>query len=227
MGLKRWWVGLLLVWAAVYAAGCAQELAVAPPASVGAALRSLGARAGDIFVGQVASITRKSGVVEIVFRVDSTLQGSAQHSYTLREWPGLWPPGQHRYWVGERAMVFLRPGSGAGLSTPVDGPDGIVPVLVQGTALEPMVDVRRLAARVQRNITDPLPDESTASITLGDATSLASGWRRPVWREPVRRPLPPAFHAAPPRLNVPVRIVPGRTRVVLDADLTPGVPDVR
>lgn len=226
MALRRWCFAWLLGLGGAVGVARAQE-AVQPDATVGAALRGLASRASEVFVGQVASITRKRGVVEIVFRVDLTVQGSAQSTYTLREWAGLWPPGQHRYWVGERAMVFMRRANGAGLSTPVDGPDGVVPVLVQGAVAEPLIDVRRLSARVERKTTDPLTDDATAAVTLSEAAAVAASWRKPVWREPVRRPLPPIFRAPKPILRgrVPVRLEPGNTQLVLDA--TAGGNDAR
>ncbi|MFC6645267.1 hypothetical protein ACFQBQ_06625 [Granulicella cerasi] len=158
--------------------------------SVGGALRSLANRAQLVFVGQVISITRKSGVVEVAFRVDTTVTGvSSGDGYILREWAGLWPPGMQRYHVGDRAMVFAAAPSEAGLSTPVDGAEGVVPVLLQADSSAPLLDVRRLATRVQRA-------EGTALATLGEyasldeVTAVVRGSRDPHWQEPHKLPVP-------------------------------------
>lgn len=137
-------------------------------ASVGEAMRSLAARAGVVFVGQVVSVERKGGVVEVEFRVDHAVQGPVGSTYRLREWAGLWSAGQQRYIPGQRAMVFLRAPNGAGLSSPVDGMEGVVPVVPMGADAAPMLDVRRLAARVQRSVGEPMRGES---VTLQGAVA--------------------------------------------------------
>ncbi|HVG26897.1 MAG TPA: hypothetical protein VM865_04775 [Acidobacteriaceae bacterium] len=182
--------------------------AAAPDASVGAALRNLASRAGVVFAGQVVAIERRGGVVEVVFRVDTPVLGQTGSTYTLREWAGLWPPGQWRYTVGERAMVFLHAGSPAGLSSAVDGGEGVVPVLAgsDGTAL---LDIRRLSTRVLRRIGDPLPAEETGGITLADAMQVVQGARSGVAREPFRRPIPPSSTAPASRMSRPARVVLG------------------
>jgi hypothetical protein len=173
-----------LLWPAI-AAG-AQS---APDASVTAALGNLSARAATAFVGQVTAIRREAGVVEIDFRVDTPVLGQAGASYTLREWAGMWPPGMQRYRVGERALVFLHGASSAGLSSAVDGGEGIVPVMADadGTVL---LDVRRLATRVQRQLGQPLVDGDGA-MALKDALPVIQS-RGATTVRPVRRPLPPA-----------------------------------
>lgn len=194
MRLRAWWAGLVL--GGVMCAGAAAQQQ--PDRTVGEALRSLASRAQDVFVGQVESITRRGGVVEVRFRVDQSVVGVQGGEFVLREWAGLWPPGQQRYFVGQRAMVFARAASASGLSSPVDDADGVVPVLVQGTGVAPLVDVRRLAARVQRAVTEPLADVESSTVALADASAVVQTWKSPVWREPVLRPLPVAFRPVPP-----------------------------
>lgn len=159
-----------------------------PDASVEAALGNLSRRAATVFVGQVVGIRRNAGVVEVQFRVDTPVVGATGGSYTLREWAGMWPQGQWRYRVGERAMVFLHGTSSAGLSSVVDGSEGVVPVMADtdGTVL---LDVRRLSTRVQRQIGEPLADVSDGAIALKDALPLIQS-RGTLGRRPVRRPLP-------------------------------------
>lgn len=182
MRIRRWLVWLL--WPGIAAA--AQS---APDASVTAALGNLSARAATVFVGQVTAIQREAGVVDVVFRVDTPVLGQAGATYTLREWAGMWPPGMQRYRVGERALVFLHGAGGAGLSSAVDGGEGVVPVMADsdGTVL---LDVRRLATRVQRQVGQPLVNGDGA-MALKDALPVIES-RGATTVRPVRRPLPPA-----------------------------------
>lgn len=166
-------------------------------ASLGAALRSLTSRAGVVFVGQVTAVQRVGGVVEVMFRVDEAVQGPVGATYTLREWAGLWSAGQPRYQVGQRAMVFLLPPNGAGLSSPVDGMEGVVPVVPMGADAAPLLDVRRLATRVQRAVGSPLVGEAVA---LPDAVTAMRSTVEP----PLRR-LPAGW--VPQTVRVPVPFV--------------------
>jgi hypothetical protein len=140
-------------------------------------------------VGQVVGIRRDAGVVEIQFRVDAPLVGQTGGSYTLREWAGMWPAGQMRYRIGEHAVVFLHGTSSAGLSSVVDGSEGMVPVMADENGTQ-LLDVRRLSTRVQRHIGEPLADVSDGAIALKDALPLIQS-RGVVSVRPVRRPLPP------------------------------------
>jgi hypothetical protein len=198
MRITRWLLWLL--WPAM-----AASAQTAPDASVEAALANLSRRAATAFVGQVVDIRRNAGVVEIQFRVDTPVLGQAGGTYTLREWAGLWPQGQWRYRVGERALVFLHGTSSAGLSSAVDGGEGVVPVMADtdGTVL---LDVRRLSTRVQRQLGEPLADVSNGAIALKDALPLiASRGTGPL--RPIGRPLPPGAGVMPQRrdpLGAPV-----------------------
>ena len=183
-----------------------------PDASVEAALGSLASRAATVFVGQVVAIERHAGVVAIVFRVDRPVVGAVGASYTLREWAGMWPPGQWRYSVGERALVFLHGTSAAGLSSAVDGGEGVVPVMAapDGTAL---VDVRRLGTRVLRQVGDPLPGAADGAMSLNDVVPLIVSGNKQGVRRPVRRPLPPSVVVPTgPTGTTTLRITPGVTR---------------
>lgn len=185
MRIRRWLVWLL--WPGIVAVG--QQGVATPDVSVTAALGNLSARAATAFVGQVTAIRREAGVVEVVFRVDTQVLGQTGATYTLREWAGMWPPGMQRYRVGERALVFLHGASGAGLSSAVDGGEGVVPVMASadGTVL---LDVRRLATRVKRQVGQPLVDGDGA-MALKDALPVIES-RGATTVRPVRRPLPPA-----------------------------------
>ena len=181
------WVGVLLgLWVWFSVGALAQQVAK-PDASVGEALRNLASRAGVAFTGRVVEIRREGGVVEVVFAVEQPLLGDVGATYTLREWGGLWAAGQQRYAVGDRVAVFLYAPGGSGLSSPVDGMDGVVPVVQASEDSAPLLDVRRLAARVSRRVGEPLDG---GAIALEDAKAVVAGWRRPLVAEPVRRALP-------------------------------------
>lgn len=186
--------GLVLSIFSFLAAGTrifAQE-AVAPEATLGASLRSLASRAAVVFAGQVTSIERSGEVVLVHFRVDQPILGVAPNPYTVREWVGLSPLGESRYYPGLRAVVFLHAPSGAGFSSPVDGMEGLVPLLPQGADGEALLDARRLCSRLERKPGDLL---SASAIALADAVAVVQGWQQPSWTEPVRRGLP--VEAAP------------------------------
>lgn len=231
LGAMRWgrFGGLLASWGLVvlsaFGAGGsragAQTGPVAPQTTLTGELQSLAGRAATIFVGQVVSVERRGGVVEVTFRVDQAVAGQPGATYVLREWAGLWPQGQYRYTVGLRALVFLHGLSAAGLGSPLDGAEGVVPVLVQGANEPALLDVRRLASALLRTVGTPLPSGADGAIELSDALAVIAGVQTgsPA-QEPVRRPLPghgPLVGA--PGGNSPVIAGPGRLEapVAIDA----------
>lgn len=174
------------------AASCAAQQ---PDASLMERLVSLTQRAGVVFAGEVTAIRRGPGIVEIDFRVDQPLK-SAAGTYTLREWGGLWAAGQRRYWAGERAVFFLHAPSGSGLGAPVDGMDGVLPLVPPADAASTTlaVDVRRLRARVQREVGQPmaagpesLPLETVSTVVAAQIPAALN----PVRPRPVVPTLPP------------------------------------
>ncbi len=187
------------VLAGVLALGCGEGSAGAqgavPPSGLAGEFASLAGRAATIFVGQVISIERRGGAVEITFNVEQAIAGSNGSQYTLREWAGLWPQGQYRYTVGQRSLVFLNGTSTAGFGSPVDGPEGVVPVLVQGANAPELLDIRRLSAALLRTPGTPLANEATGAIQLAEAlpliaAGLGNGAGRLPRPEPIRLPMP-------------------------------------
>lgn len=169
----------------------------APAADVASVMRSLTSRAGVIFVGQVEKIQPNGGVVDIVFTVQQRVAGELGATYTLREWSGRWSGGQQHFTVGERAMVFLYPPNAAGLSSPVDGMSGVVPLVPMGADSDPLLDVRFLATRVERPIGAPIADSDFGAIALGDALAIVGGSDQQPLPQPVKRPLPPGLRPHP------------------------------
>jgi len=132
--------------------------------------------AGVIFVGRVLEVRQPrngssgspeaaaEGIVEVDFYVDQAVRGASQGStYTLREWGGLWAAGTGRYRVGQRLFVLLHKPDAAGLSSPVHGAEGLIPLRGGGlppgpddsssTASQWMVDMRWLRAQTLRSQT--------------------------------------------------------------------------
>jgi hypothetical protein len=165
------WLGVLPVAALGMASlGLAQTsaadagVAAAPP-DVQTALHQMADRADIIFVGRVTAVKRQdggdvaSGVVEIDFQVDQAIRGCAAGSpYALREWAGLWEGDDRRYRVGERLLMLLHAPGAGGMSSPVDGLDGAIPIVRGGSAAlvagssarvdPPAVDLRWVGAKI-------------------------------------------------------------------------------
>lgn len=139
--------------------------------TVEAALRGMSAQAAVMFVGTVTGVRRvgadgfaaAAGVVEITFAVERGMRGVADgDSYTVREWGGLWSATDKRYVVGSRLLMLLHAPGPTGLSSPVGGMDGAIPVkgtspLVaaesgKAAADAPVVDLRWLAAKLARPV---------------------------------------------------------------------------
>ncbi len=105
-----------------------------PPQGITDALHAMSRLAGVIFAGQVVAVRRidggndATGVVEIQFAVEDAVRGVSGGVYTLREWAGLWPAGEEPFRVGQRFLMLLHAPSVAGLSSPVGGMDGAIPI---------------------------------------------------------------------------------------------------
>ena len=132
-------------------------------------LRQMSDRADVIFLGQVLTVhlpeggSPASGIVEIQFRVDEAIRGcKTGQPYVLHEWGGLWAGGSRRYRVGQRLLMLLHAPGAGGLSSPVGGLDGAIPIRqsASGAPLAenvsppslPFVDLRWLGARLPRAV---------------------------------------------------------------------------
>lgn len=191
----------LVVWAAGLLATGAAHGQVAGGSAGGASetaldvLHQFSDRADVIFFGEVLAIRGPNdGMVEVEFRVDEAIRGcSLGTHYVLREWAGLWAGGIERYRVGERLLMMLHAPSAAGLSSPVGGLDGAIPIRLLGTGTatgsgtakagvgpeQPYVDLRWLGARLPHAVSyrsepksaERRPDLATPRI--GQPTMLA------------------------------------------------------
>jgi hypothetical protein len=187
------WLRVAVIWTTVgVSAALGQSGATAPPQTVEDALHEMADAAGVIFAGQVMSVKvvqgsgGTSGVVEVTFRVDQAVRGcSADETYVLKEWQGLWAGGNARYRVGQRLLMLLRAPGAAGLSSPVGGLDGAIPirgveseigsgapVSAASAAPEPMVDLRWVGARMLRSAS---PANAAGSGGLVSGASVGAG----------------------------------------------------
>lgn len=152
----------------------------------GAVLMDMASRAAIIFCGQVMSVARHdaAGVVEITFRVDQAIKGSPGATYVLREWAGRWVGHGERYAIGSNLLLLLTAPGPAGLSAPVDGGDGAIPVIAGAAAPGPatpdtlaaapdtIADLRLLAARAERNVTPAADTRQPATPWVGAVAPL-------------------------------------------------------
>ena len=186
-----------LLQASAIAEPFAAPVAAPGTGDVASVMRSLSSRAGVIFVGQVEKIEPNGGVMDIVFSVQQHVSGEVGDTYTLREWSGRWAGGQQRYNVGERAMIFLYPPNAAGISSPVDGMAGVVPLIPMGANEDPLLDVRFLASRVERPVGTPIADADDGAIALLDALAIVGGFDPGPRPRPIKRPLPVGLRPHP------------------------------
>jgi len=115
----------------------------AGPQTTEAALHAMSQLAAVIFTGQVVAVRQRqgingaTGVFEIDFAVEDAVQGVSSSLYTLREWAGLWPSGNQPFRVGQCFLMLLHAPGPAGLSSPIGGTDGAVPLRGNRQPLDP------------------------------------------------------------------------------------------
>jgi hypothetical protein len=175
-----------------------------PAGTAEGVLAGMAARASVIFVGTVAAVRvplanagaggGASGGVEVEFAVEEWLRqpDGWTTSYVVKEWAGLWRDGP-RYAVGQRRLMLLHAPGASGLSSPVDGMNGAIPIVAGVAAKQPtartagaakatgsggvstsFVDLRWVQARELRVAVDPETDPaSSAQTSAGAGGTLA------------------------------------------------------
>jgi hypothetical protein len=148
------------------AALCAGSAAAQVSTAASAELQSMAGHAAVVFTGQVVDIARNdpAGFVDIRFHIERSIRGAPKSgSYVLREWAGLWIGNPDRYHVGERRLMLLPARGPAGMSCPIGGTDGAIPLIATAAAPSPnsvdaasataalAVDLRWIQARAQRS----------------------------------------------------------------------------
>jgi hypothetical protein len=143
-----------LLLAMALATGTAQAQ-TSEPQTIDDALHGLSQQAAVIFGGQVVAVRRiegvngAAGVVETDFAVEDSIRGISGATYMLRQWAGLWPGGVAPFRLGQRYLMFLHAPGPSGLSSPVGGMDGAIPILERAVRV---VDLRWIGTRVVRPI---------------------------------------------------------------------------
>lgn len=167
----------------------------APPApqTIEDALHQMSDSAGAIFTGEVIAIRQRagdngaSGVVEIDFRVDDAIRGcTTGATYTLREWAGLWAANDARYRVGQRLLMLLHAPGVGGMSSPVGGADGAIPLRAAAVAplaasasaaSSPLIaDLRWVGTRLERSVaytSSQVVTGTSQQPSLADASTAA------------------------------------------------------
>ena len=132
-----WILRVVVVCLGLGASGVAQI-----PAAAAAELQQMASHAGVIFTGEVVAVTRLDavGYVDVRFHIEDGIRGCPQSGfYVLREWSGLWTGQPERYRVGQHRLMLLEARGAAGMSSPVGGTDGAIPLVAAGVA--PIADV--------------------------------------------------------------------------------------
>jgi hypothetical protein len=159
------------------------------PQDIVAALHQMSDKAGVIFVGRVSEVRRlasanvAAGVVETKFEVEQAVRGCTAGSYVLREWVGLWEGDNQRYRAGQRLLMLLHAPNAAGLSSPVDGMDGAIPVVRGGGILlganssahvaSPAVDLRWVGTKVRHPVSYASASSAAAASQPAHAAAQA------------------------------------------------------
>jgi len=185
---RRAWVG---VWCLLleFACGGAPTLGQATTAATEAELHAMARVAGVIFTGEVVAVRRHdapdgaTGVVEVEFALEDAVRGVGAGTYILREWAGLWTGGYKPFREGQRYLMLLYAPGAAGLSSPVGGMDGAIPIH-GGDKASPSPAVAHLAgASVQAGTDNPALrqlDIQTATLQTVDLRWIATRVARPV-----------------------------------------------
>jgi hypothetical protein len=179
----------------------AASAAAQVPAATAAELQLMASHSAVIFSGQVVAVSREdsAGFVDVRFRIDDAVRGCPKTGfYVLREWAGLWTGEPERYRIGQRRLMLLAARGPSGMSSPVGGMDGAIPLTATGvapiadvagaapvdTALAPATlaaDLRWIQARVARS-TDTRPNAH--EIPMGGPAHPISGtggdWSGPI-----------------------------------------------
>jgi hypothetical protein len=198
---------------------------VPAPQDVMTALHEMADKAGVIFVGRVSGVQWSAsgnvaaGIVEIKFEVEQAVRGCTAGTYVLREWAGLWEGDNQRYRTGQHLLMMLHAPNAAGLSSPVDGMDGAIPIVRGGSAplgknssarqAPPAVDLRWVGTKVLHPVAyasaatrpaSPRGEPARGLVQGGTAHTLAAG---SVGSAPAG--MPPSGFAGPGAASVPAQ----------------------
>jgi len=110
----------------------------APPVTTEDALHEMLAQAGVVFTGQVTAVRHTGSILEIDFVVEDAILGvTSSATHTLRQWIGPAPAAAPQFEIAHRYLMFLHAPGPGGLSSPVGGPDGAIPIVPGNEAASP------------------------------------------------------------------------------------------
>lgn len=150
-----------------------------PPSTTEDALRQMFDQAAIIFTGQVTAVRHaaspngSTGTLEVDFSIDDAIRGTTAHTtYTLREWAGLAPDSDASFLVGHRYLMLLHSPGPSGLTSPVGGPDGVIPLLPGDDAPSPTTpDALGLAVQASLAQASPFPARTNIRIAAAQPDS--------------------------------------------------------
>lgn len=166
-----------------------------PPQTTEDALRALTDAAGVVFSGTVTAVRRpaeRGGIVEIDFAVADALRGVSSSNYTLREWAGLWQANDEPFRPGQRYLMLLHTPNAAGLSSPVGGSDGAIPI--QGSGLAAASSATTVSPRIAATHGTAITQSASAGAATVDLgwiatrVAVAITYREGVTARPVTSP---------------------------------------
>jgi hypothetical protein len=153
-------IGYLLALFLAIAPTCAQTTIPPIAPAIEDALHAMAQSAAVIFSGQVIAVRRHEGVVEIDFAVEDAIRGVSGSAYTMREWAGLWDSTNEPLRIGQRYLLLLHALGPGGLSSPVGGADGAIPIFAatppatgvgnSKAADDRVIDLRWVETRIAR-----------------------------------------------------------------------------
>lgn len=190
---------LLAGFAVAQPASSGNSGSAASPRTVEDLLHEMSDQAQIVFIGQVLAIHPHElggaapGFIEIDFSVTQAIRGCRPgETYILREWAGLWAGNAHRYHVGQSLLMMLHAPGPSGMSSPVGGiegaiplrevknvsvPSGNVPISAAASASQPVTvaDLRWLGAKLPHSMSYRLQSALSATpLTLPQQMSEPS-----------------------------------------------------
>ena len=150
----------------------------APESTAEGVLKEMASRAAVVFTGTVSAVkmgpvadlgsNASASMVEVDFAVDQAVRGvSAGSAYVMREWAGLWRDSP-RFVVGQRVLMLLHATGPGGLSSPVDGLDGAIPIKPNASTADTSLTALTASA------SDTPPQEDSVDMRWLQAKTLRS-----------------------------------------------------
>jgi hypothetical protein len=155
--MRKVWIAFVL---ALALTARAQSPDLSSPQTTEDALHAMSQQAAIIFTGHILAVHQPkaaSGALEIEFAVDDAIRGVRTGTYILREWAGLSPAGESPFRAGQHYLMLLHAPGPSGLSSPVGGPDGAIPIRGANPSTGPETE---FLSRPPRNLNGQMQSEA-------------------------------------------------------------------